>query len=259
MIRARGVIRQMNHLEEPSQGWRSNAPVPKYYQVKQRMLERILAGEWETGAEIPAEKVLETEYQVSRGTLRRAIDELVKIGLLKRSQGKSTIVSQPRIPIFSKGFRADIQNAGKAATSQILEYGLVFSPVDISQLLHLQEGSAAFKLVRIICADEEPVILETVYFRQEFGRLITEEDVLRTSLLDLMTEKCSVILKKAIESYEATWLQEDEAKLLRVNQNDLAIADHAITFDINDQPVFASRALIRQDRARMVTEVTFHI
>jgi GntR family transcriptional regulator len=249
----------MGNAEGSRQAWRSQAPVPKYYQVKQAMLDRILAGEWEAGDEIPSEQVLEGQYQVSRGTLRRAIDELVQLGLLKRSQGKSTIVSQPRIPIFSKGFRADIQNAGKSATSKILQYGPAFPPADVSRQLELPEGMLASNLVRVISADDEPIILETVYFPQEFGRSIAENDLLHTSLLDLMTDKCGVILKKAMESYEATILQADEAKHLGVKKHDLAIADHAITFDINDQPVFVSKALIRQDRARMVTEVTFHI
>ncbi len=74
-----------------------------------------------------------------------------------------------------------------------------------------------------------------------------------------MTAKCSVILKKAIESYESKFLLTDEANLLQVKKDDLAIADHAVTYDMNDLPIFVSRALIRKDRARMVTEVTFHI
>ncbi len=163
----------MSKPYDQGHAWGSQAPVPKYYQVKQRMLDRISSGEWEAGSEIPAEQVLEEEYQVSRGTLRRAIDELVRLGLLKRSQGKSTMVSQPRIPIFSKGFRADIQNAGKSAASKIIEYGPMFAPPEIGRVLQLDDSSVVFKLVRVITADDELSFWKpSISVRKSGGRLL---------------------------------------------------------------------------------------
>ncbi len=86
------------------------------------------------------------------------------------------------------------------------------------------------------------------------------EQALRTTpLLNLISRECDLILKKAIESYEPVQLTDDQAKLLHVNPGELAILDQAITYDVSNIPIFLSRALIRRDRARIMTEVTFRI
>ncbi len=239
--------------------WPDSAPVPKYYQVKQAMLDRIVSGSWKAGDEIPPESDLIAEYHVSRGTLRRAIDDLTKLGLLQPTQGRSTTVSTPRIPIFSKGFRADIRNAGREARCTILGYHNIGSVQTLDEVLGLSKGEEVFELRRIIFADKEPIIVETIYLPAVYGSQIDEHELLSTSLLDLLPKNCHVILKKAIESFEPIVLNADEARLLDVAENALAILDQAVTYDINDRALFLSKAVIRRNRARIVTEVTFHI
>lgn len=233
--------------------------LPKYYQVKQWMLERITLGEWKVDSEIPSEHQLCATLGVSRGTLRRAVDDLVRQGLLVRMQGKSTSVSKPKIPIFSKGFRADIQGTGHSPNSVIESFCLQSAAPEIRHLLSIRRQDPVYELRRIILADAEPVILETVHIPEPYGRHLTEESLLTTSLLNLIPRECDLILKKAIESYEPVQLTDDQAKLLHVNPGELAILDQAITYDVSNIPIFLSRALIRRDRARIMTEVTFRI
>ena len=95
----------------------STALIPKYYRLRELLLGKIRTGEWKVGDEIPSEQELCSTYEVSRGTLRKAVDALVHQGLLMRVQGKSTFVAKPKIPIFSKGFRADIRSSGQSAPS----------------------------------------------------------------------------------------------------------------------------------------------
>ncbi len=233
--------------------------IPKYHQVKQYLLENITTGKWTVGDKIPSEQELCTEYGVSRGTVRLAVDLLVRQGLLTRVQGKSTFVAKPKIPIFSKGFRSDIRSSGQSANSTIFYYEPRRCKKEVAELLALPEGSMIYEMSRMIDAEREPIILETVYVPLTYGEKISVADLLRTSLLDLIPQSCGVILKKAIESYEPASLSENEAWLLNVEPGTLAILDQAITYDINDTPIFLSKALIRGDRARVATEVTFHI
>src|SRR5690349_24938010 len=72
-------------------------PLPRYYQLKEIIRERIMAGEWEPGALIPSERELCEQYGISRMTARQSITELVNEGYLYREQGKGTFVAQPKI------------------------------------------------------------------------------------------------------------------------------------------------------------------
>ncbi|MHB1627303.1 MAG: UTRA domain-containing protein, partial [Bacilli bacterium] len=94
---------------------------------------------------------------------------------------------------------------------------------------------------------------------ERYGKCLTEQSLLGTSLLELIPRECNLILKKAIESYEPVQLTAEEAASLNVKPGALAILDQAITYDVYDTPIFLSKALIRRDRARILTEVTFRI
>ncbi len=237
----------------------SSELIPKYHKTRELLLEKIRTGEWKVGDEIPSEQDLCSTYNVSRGTLRRAVDALVRQGLLTRIQGKSTFVAKPKIPIFSKGFRADIRSSGQSANSKILYYEKRPCTDKIASLLSIANDQMICELSRIIEAEHEPIILEHVYIPCKYGENLSADDLLHTSLLDLLPQSCGVILKKAIESYEPTLLTQEEAHRLNAKPGNVAILDQAITFDINDTPVFVSNALIRGDRARVATEVTFTI
>ncbi len=207
---------------------------------------------------------LEDERRFGSVARRKTISQVlpgqvVRSGLLTRVQGTSTYVAKPRIPIFSKGFRADIINTGQEAKTTILSYSEVTPSQQIAQTLSLDADQTAFELRRVIFANDDPIILETVYFPINYGRLISEQTLLTTSLLDVFPTVCHTILKKAMESYEPILLTSEEAELLDAVPKDLAILDQAVTYDISDKPVFVSKALIRRDRARILTEVTFHI
>src|SRR3954470_21771671 len=69
--------------------------LPRYQQLRDHLVQRIAAGEWAPGEAIHTEAELSTAYEVSTGTLRKAIDLLVADGVLTRSQGKGTFVRRP--------------------------------------------------------------------------------------------------------------------------------------------------------------------
>ncbi len=67
--------------------------VPLYRQASEWILQRLQANEWREGEALPNEFVLADQYQVSQGTMRRALDLLVEEGILFRRQGAGTFVA----------------------------------------------------------------------------------------------------------------------------------------------------------------------
>lgn len=67
---------------------------PLYLQVRQRMLDRIIAGTWQPGTALPSEQQLAAQMGVSQGTLRKALDALAADGVIVRHQGRGTFVAE---------------------------------------------------------------------------------------------------------------------------------------------------------------------
>jgi GntR family transcriptional regulator of arabinose operon len=66
--------------------------VPLYLQVSEVLIQRILSGEWPTGASLPAEPTLCVEFAVARGTVRQALSKLEDEGYIRRERGRGTFV-----------------------------------------------------------------------------------------------------------------------------------------------------------------------
>src|SRR3954468_14101410 len=86
--------------------------LPKYEQVKKKLIADISAGRWSAGGAIPSESQLLKRFSVSRPTLVRSLQDLVRAGYLYRRQGKGTFVAerggngngaaQRSIPVFAE-------------------------------------------------------------------------------------------------------------------------------------------------------------
>src|SRR5215216_6010192 len=87
----------------------ANLELPKYEQVKRSLIADIELGRWSPGASIPSEAQLLKRFSVSRPTLVRSLQDLVRDGYLFRRQGKGTFVAE----------RADTQ-AGSHAVQRVV-------------------------------------------------------------------------------------------------------------------------------------------
>src|SRR5450432_2399049 len=138
-------------------------PVPRYYQLKEIMRERIGTGEWKPGDLIPSERELSEQYGISRMTARQAITELVNEGLFYREQGKGTFVSRHKITqqlIHLTGFTEDISARGQRPGTKVISAAMHVADEVIAEKLHINPGTPIFRLQRLRLADEEPLAIE---------------------------------------------------------------------------------------------------
>jgi GntR family frlABCD operon transcriptional regulator len=232
--------------------------VPKYFRIHQELLSNIKTNRWAPGDAIPSETELCAMYQVSRGTIRRALDDLHRQGLIVRSPGRPTIVNTPKIPLLASGFRTDIAKKGMRPGTQVLTIGPAKASLDIAQMLGITHGSPILVIQRVISADDIPIIIESAHVART-ADTITAQEVQSTSLLDLIPSKCHVYLARAVESYEPILLTRDHARLLHCRPGELGIKDQAVLYDRDGQPLYVSTAVVRGDKARIVTETSFQV
>jgi len=135
----------------------SESGIPLYRQLKQVLGDRIAKGDWKPGDLIPSEKELETEFGVSRTTVRQALRDLDYDGLISRHRGRGTFVSEPKVqhgPGRDSGLADGVDRAGKTAAWQVLAAGLSTVSEDAAEALAVKAGTQLFRTVRLRLVDD---------------------------------------------------------------------------------------------------------
>ncbi|HMK48747.1 MAG TPA: GntR family transcriptional regulator [Thermodesulfovibrionales bacterium] len=180
-----------------------------YVQIYSIFLEKIENGEWPAGGQIPAEDELCKIYDVSKVTVREAIQELVREGYLRRLQGKGTFVmmSEPQSGIVMRTrLSEDIFGEEVKAEKEILERGFLGVAEDIRKIL-VNEGEIYYILCKKIVNEES--YREEFFIPQSILPDIESDDLTLGSLYDLIEDKGSKKIFKVIQTVEATKIAGD--------------------------------------------------
>ena len=132
------------------------------------------------------EEQLGKEYNISRITVREAVDRLVQERLLERRQGKGTDVSRPRscnaTSPSSYSFSHDIAHLGLKPSSTALECRIVEASPEEAARLRLAENSSVTRIRRVRMANENPILLETTAIPVYLCPRLSEADLEHGSL-----------------------------------------------------------------------------
>ncbi len=236
----------------------ANLPQPRppmYFRIQQAILDQIQSGQLQPGVLLPSETDLARQYQVSRITAKRALDELVRQGRAFRQQGRGTFVAQARIREIS-GFRSyseDIRSRGFNPSSRVLDFREVEPEASIRARLHLPEGDHAFLLKRLRLADQEPVAVETAYLPCHLCPGLLQEDLGSQSLYKLLTEKYNLLPSWADAEIEAIVPTAEDARLLTLKAGMPVLVAHRVTYTGDYDVIESVDSVYRGDRFTFYT------
>ena len=216
------------------------AKVPLYHQITENFMGLIRSGQLQPGEAVPSEWEISELYGVSRLTVRRALDELVREGLVTRRHGVGTFVSNPteaQIVPSVLSFTKNMQIIGRVPGSKVVRVHAIPASAEIAQALGLEVGAPVIELVRVRLADDKPLILETTYLSQEHFSDVLNADLTSDSLYSFISERYQVNIVALDQSMEPTLLTDWEAKLLNVKLGSPAILSELIGFTAEGKPV----------------------
>jgi len=222
------------------------SPLPRYYQLKEIMREKIRSGEWKPGDLIPSERELGEQYGISRMTARQAITELVNEGLFYREQGKGTFVSRHKITqqlIRLTGFTEDIKARGQRPSTKVLVARMQPADEATSERLRIKQGQPIAFLQRLRLADNEPLAIEVSQINFMGCEQLIEEDLENNSLYQLLENKYGLPLLEAEQELEAGLVSNEESSLLKVPIGSPALFTRRITYTERNQPIEYARAI----------------
>jgi GntR family transcriptional regulator len=222
------------------------SPLPRYYQLKEIMKEKIRSEEWKPGDLIPSERELGEQYGISRMTARQAITELVNEGLFYREQGKGTFVSRHKITqqlINLTSFSEDMKARGQRAGSKVISVKMVPADEALAERLRIKPGQLVFRLQRLRLADDEPLALEVSHLSFMGCDRLLEEDLEKNSLYRLLEEKYGQPLMEAEQEIEAGLMGPEEAQLLQISTGSAALFIRRTTYTERDQPIEYAKSI----------------
>src|ERR1700747_3027147 len=141
-------------------------PSPLYAKIEETIATEIAEGEYPPGDQLPTEDELLQRLEVSRITVRRAIQNLVHRGLLEIRRGRGTFVAEPHIEAeLTKlsGFVEDMNAAGRRASARVVSQGVVPATARIAERLQLARGTRVMRIERVRLADGVPVSFDETY------------------------------------------------------------------------------------------------
>lgn len=227
---------------------------PKYYILKRKIIEKIDQEEFKANEMIPSERELIERYDVSRITVRKAIDELVNEGYLYKVQGKGTYVksdeySQNLISITS--CTQDVVNLGMTPGRKVISASIVQADRKRCHTLELSEKDKLFRLERVYYADDEPINHTVTYLPYKLFPGIEKFDFSKDSLYKVLEEHYETKITKAKRSVEAILAKDEIADYLDVKEGIPILLFGCITYGIvngKELPIENFKCCYRSDR-----------
>jgi GntR family transcriptional regulator len=224
--------------------------------VRDRLLD--LVEQLSVGSAIPSERTLAPELGVARTTLRGAIDELVRRGLLDRRQGRGTVVVSHRDtavpPLRMVSFAQDMQSRGMTPSSRTLSLSTGTAGPRVARRLSVPPETAVHTALRLRLADGVPMALETMHVPAALLPDLDAGALERTGVYGLLTA-AGFPPASGTQSVEPTVLEAEEARLLQVPLHSPAFLFERLTHDGSGRPLEFVRSLFRGDRYTLVAEL----
>lgn len=180
----------------------TRASLPLYLRVKDAILQQIFSEELGPGSLLPTEEVLAAQHNVSRATVRSALADLEREGLITKQRGSRTRVAMPNAslafePLISLNF--SLQRMGlKIQNTVIVDEIAAFSVPSLAQ--GFAQGVPTRHLTRVRCSNNLPIAVEDTYFAPEYSEFLdalSPEDSIAHAMLntpDFSVEKVDMQL-----------------------------------------------------------------
>ena len=209
------------------------------------------------GDAIPSERQLCTDLGVSRLTVRAALDDLVRDGMLVRRHGSGTFVSEPKIAqeLTMTSFTEDMVRRGMVPGSRTLDLRVVPAGAHLGRLLHLSPSEPVVIISRLRLADRETMAIETLHVRESLVPGLAPDDLERQSFYDILQERYGIEIVGGIQTIEPTVTNEEESAALGVPLHAPAFLFERTTRGTDGGIVEYVRSIYRGDRYKLVTEL----
>lgn len=215
-------------------------PVPLYTQIKDILRDRILEGVYESHEQMPSESELMKAFKVSRITVRQALGDLQKEGLIFKVQGKGSYVSKPKA--FQnlarlQGFGEAMASMGYETYSRVIGDQITTAGTTVGARLNIPASESVVEIRRVRFLNREPISVDVSYLPQAIGERLLREDLAHRDIFLILENDYGVPLGQAELQIEAMLADEALARLLKVVEGAPVLRIERLTFTAEGKPL----------------------
>ena len=213
--------------------------VPMHTQIREIVRRRVLDGTYAPHSQMPSESQMMEAFSVSRITIRQALGDLQKEGLIFKVPGKGSFVAKPKaFQNLSRlqGFGEAMGPSGYETFSQVLSMRRVPASDAVARRLQVALGDAVYEIQRLRYLNREPISVDQSYFPLALGERLAQEDLPTRDIFVILENDFGLHLTHADVQIEAISADEFLARQLRIDEASPLLRIERLTY-ADDQPV----------------------
>jgi GntR family transcriptional regulator len=229
---------------------------PLYLQLKRWIETAISGGLIKPGDALPSERDLAQRVDVSRVTVRKAVQQLVRDGVLVQRHGSGTFVAPPAHRVEQSlsqltSFAEDMARRGMAVTSIWLDRGLYPPSPEETVALGLSSSTAVARIARLRISGDTPLAIERAALSAE---ILPDPENIGTSLYAHL-DKGGNRPVRAIQRIRAVGVGEEDADLLELPTGAAVLQIERTSYLSSGRVIEFTRSIYRGDTYDFVAEL----
>ena len=229
---------------------------PLYLQLKRWIEDAIHRGDINPGDALPSERDLATKVDVSRVTVRKAVLQLVKDGVLVQRHGSGTFVAPQTQRVEQSlsqltSFTEDMARRGMAVRAEWLDRGLYLPSPEETIILGLSSGDHVARISRLRLTGDTPLAIERASLS---WRVLPDPGAIGDSLYKHLDKSGNRPIR-AIQRIRAANLAEEDARLLQVPVGSAGLHIERTSYLASGRVIEFTRSIYRGDTYDFVAEL----
>jgi len=196
--------------------------LPMHAQIRETIRHRVLDGSYAPHSQMPSESRMMAAFGVSRITIRQALGDLQKEGLIFKVAGKGSFVAKPKaFQNLSRlqGFGEAMGPSGYETFNQVLSTRAVPASEHVAERLRLAPAAPVFEIQRLRYLNREPISVDVSYFPLALGERLVQEDLATRDIFVILENDLGHALTHADVQIDAISADEQLARQLRTAES----------------------------------------
>ena len=217
-----------------------HSPVPLYSQVRELLRERILGGHYKPHDQMPSENDMVHAFGVSRITVRQALADLQRQGLIFKIHGKGTFVAKSKaVQSLARleGFGEAMSVSGHQTFSRVTGHRVLRAGALVAARLDLSERDEVMEIRRVRFLDKEPISVDVTYVPVAIGRRLVTEDLQSRDIFLILENDYGYSLEHAELNIEAIVADHELAAALGIEQGAPVLRIERLTYTAGRRPI----------------------
>lgn len=224
--------------------------IPLHSQLRDLLRGRILDGEYPHDSQMPSESELGSLFKVSRITVRQALGDLQKEGLIFKIHGKGTFVAKPKTyqnVSTLQGLAESMTGRGYEVINRLRSFRFVAADKLVAERLNVSEGELVAQIKRVRLINREPVSLEVTYLPKPLGERLEGADLVTRDIFLILENDCGLTLGHADLAIDAVLADSELTQALNVEAGSPIMRIERLTHTADGRPVDFEHLYYRGD------------